>query len=124
MKTLFSKRLTELLGENGISKRKLASAVGVSAMSVSDWTNGNVQPTADSIYSIAEFFGVSADYLLGLEDDFGIKKTATISVAPSFSQEEIDLIIKYRQMPEKLKELVREEFAIFDRNHKKAVEDK
>ena len=46
----------------------LAKQIDVSAMSVSDWTNGNVQPTAENIYIIAEYLGVSADYLLGLED--------------------------------------------------------
>ncbi len=43
-------------------------------MSVSDWTNGNVQPTAENIYIVAEYFGVTSDYLLGLEDDTGAKK--------------------------------------------------
>lgn len=37
-------------------------------MSVSDWTNGNVQPTAENIYLLATFFGVTSDYLLGLTD--------------------------------------------------------
>ncbi len=74
MKNLFSLRLSELLKEGGISKRTLAGAIGVSAMSVSDWSNGNVQPTAENIYLIAEYFRVSADYLLGLEDESGAKR--------------------------------------------------
>ncbi len=73
MKNLFAVRLTELLKENNISKRTLAKKIGVSAMSVSDWTNGNVQPTAENIYNIAVFLDISADYLLGLEDEFGAK---------------------------------------------------
>lgn len=68
MKNLFPQRLTELLKTNNISKRKLAKEIGVSAMSVSDWSNGKVQPTADNIYMVAVFFNESADYLLGLED--------------------------------------------------------
>ena len=63
----------ELLETNGLSKRAFASKIGVSAMSVSDWTNGNVQPTAENIYLTAEFFQVSSDYLLGLEDELGAK---------------------------------------------------
>ena len=73
MKNLFASRLTELIKENNLSKRAFAQKVGVSAMSVSDWTNGKIQPTAESIYIIAETFDVSADYLLGLEDETGAK---------------------------------------------------
>ena len=74
MKNLFACRFSELLKESGISKRALAAAIGVSAMSVSDWSNGNVQPTAENIYLVAEYFHVSADYLLGLEDESGAKR--------------------------------------------------
>ena len=68
MKNIFAKRLTELLNENKISKRALALKIGVSAMSISDWSTGKVQPTAENIYLIAQYFHVSADYLLGLSD--------------------------------------------------------
>ncbi len=74
MKNQFASRLKDLLQEHEISKRNFAKNIGVSAMSVSDWTNGNVQPTAENIYIVAEYFGVTSDYLLGLEDDTGAKK--------------------------------------------------
>ncbi|MDE5943185.1 MAG: helix-turn-helix transcriptional regulator [Clostridia bacterium] len=75
MKNQFASRLNELIQEREISKRNLAKNIGVSAMSISDWTNGNVQPTAENIYLIAEYLGVTSDYLLGLEDDTGSKKS-------------------------------------------------
>ncbi len=68
MKNLFAERLNELLNENNISKRTLAKEIGVSAMSISDWSRGNVQPTAENIYLIAKYFNISSDYLLGLEE--------------------------------------------------------
>lgn len=68
MKNLFAVRLSELLKENNISKRKLAKAINVSATSISDWSTGKVQPTAENIYLAAEYFQVSSDYLLGLKD--------------------------------------------------------
>lgn len=68
MKNLFPKRLTELLKINKISKRALAREIGVSAASISDWSTGKVQPTAENIYLIAKYFNESSDYLLGLED--------------------------------------------------------
>ena len=68
MKNLFAARLSELLNMHNLSKRALAKNIGVSAMSISEWTSGKVQPTAENIYIIAEYFDVSSDYLLGLED--------------------------------------------------------
>lgn len=71
MKNIFAQRLSELLHLYKLSKRAFAAQIGVSAMSVSDWTTGKVQPTAENIYLTALYFGVSADYLLGLETDSG-----------------------------------------------------
>ena len=68
MKNKFATRLSELLKENKISKRELAKRIGVSSTSISDWSTGKIQPTAESIYLVSEYFQVSADYLLGLTD--------------------------------------------------------
>lgn len=68
MKNLFAERLNDLIKETGLSKRKFAEKIGVSAMSVSDWSTGKIQPTAENIYLICKTFNVSADYLLGLTE--------------------------------------------------------
>ena len=68
MKNLCAIRLSEFIKETGLSKRKFAEKVGLSAMSVSDWTTGKIQPNAESIYLICKTYKVSADYLLGLDD--------------------------------------------------------
>lgn len=68
MNNMFAVRLNEYLKESGLSKRKFADIVGVSAMSVSDWTTGKIQPNAESIYLICEKCNLSADYLLGLKN--------------------------------------------------------
>ncbi|MCH5164382.1 MAG: helix-turn-helix transcriptional regulator [Clostridiales bacterium] len=69
MENLLAIRLNEFIKELEISKAKFAEKVGVSAASISDWTNGNIQPTAESIYLICKAFDISADYLLGLKDE-------------------------------------------------------
>ena len=73
MRNQFAERLSELLMSNNLSKRAFAEKIGVSAMSVSDWTNGNVQPVAENIFLTAEYFHISSDFLLGLEDETGTK---------------------------------------------------
>lgn len=70
MKNKLSQRLASLIKENNLSKRALARELNISAMSISDWTNDKVQPTAENIYLIANYFEVSFDYLLGIDDKY------------------------------------------------------
>lgn len=64
----FGNRLKELLKETGISQQTLAKNIGVSQRAVSKWINHQAEPTESSIVNCAKYFGVSTDYILGLED--------------------------------------------------------
>ena len=55
----------KLLKERGISAYKVAKATGISTGSLSDWKKGRSSPKADKLQKIADYFGVSVDYLLG-----------------------------------------------------------
>ena len=66
--SIFSERLKELRMEKGISMTELAKEIGVSAIAVSRWERGLQIPNVDYAVTIAKFFNVSADYLLGLVD--------------------------------------------------------
>lgn len=50
----------------GLSKDDLAKAMGVSRKTIHNWENEGRIP-AVALSKLAEFFGVSADYLLGRE---------------------------------------------------------
>ena len=68
-KDSFSDRLKELIDErkeSGQTLRGLAKDLEVSLGVLSDWQNGNKTPRGDSIIKLAQYFDVSADYLLGL----------------------------------------------------------
>ena len=65
---IISNRILELRKEKGISQAKLGQAVGVNARAVSYWEAGINEPKASYIVALAKYFGVSTDYLLGLED--------------------------------------------------------
>jgi len=47
---------------------ELARAVGVSQSGIKQWENAERIPNAEAVVKFAKFFGVSTDYLLGLED--------------------------------------------------------
>lgn len=71
----FHARLKQLIAEDGTKLRPLAKKLGVSSIGIlSDWQNGNKTPRADSVLKLADYFGVTTDYLLGLTD---IRTTST-----------------------------------------------
>jgi transcriptional regulator with XRE-family HTH domain len=61
----FARSLRDKLKERGMTNKELAEHLGVSQQAVNLYTAGNSMPTVDKIVKIAEFFGVSVDFLLG-----------------------------------------------------------
>lgn len=64
---IFCERLKELRLEKSLSTIQLAKKLNVSNSTISRWENEIIIPSIDNLYNIAIFFGVSTDYLLGLE---------------------------------------------------------
>lgn len=60
----FIERLNLLCKEKGISISKMIKDLGMANGNVTRWNNGSV-PTGDNLTKIADYFGVSTDYLLG-----------------------------------------------------------
>ena len=64
---IFCERVNTLFEKTG--QKELSKKLGISQSLISDIMNGNVKsPRADTIFSIANHFGVSVDWLLGLSD--------------------------------------------------------
>ena len=66
-KNLFSVRLKELRLQHGFSQEELAEKIGIKQNSYSDWENGKCKPNYEKLEKIADFFGVSLDWLFGRE---------------------------------------------------------
>ncbi len=67
---IFAKRLRELIETKGIKHGDLADkdVLNVSRQAIGQYCNGTALPPADKIVILAQYFNVSADYLLGLSD--------------------------------------------------------
>ncbi|GHU99605.1 hypothetical protein FACS1894211_05300 [Clostridia bacterium] len=65
---LVGERLRELRAEKKIGQNKLATDLDLSNASISYWENGLQEPSASALLKLAQYFGVSADYILGLSD--------------------------------------------------------
>lgn len=67
MKT-FGERLRALRKDAQLSADKLGKEIGVSDVAIINWENNVNDIKGEYIVKLAKFFGVSADYLLGIED--------------------------------------------------------
>ena len=57
----------------GLSQKKLALELGYAQSTICDRENGAIEPSASAVKKLAVYFDVTADYILGLEDEFGNK---------------------------------------------------
>ena len=64
----FTQRLKELRIKNNLSQDQLASQTNISQPSINHWERGINLPNANAIVSLARYFGVTTDYLLGESD--------------------------------------------------------
>ena len=51
-----------------MSQEKLAKETGLSQSAIAFWEKGQRVPNALAVITLARYFGVSSDWLLGLED--------------------------------------------------------
>ena len=101
-------RIKELRKAVGISQQKLAEAVGATQRNISYWEAG-IEINASYASKIANYFDVSVDYLLGLEDEFGTpiftpeEKSAGLSATKkvSITPIEEDMLEVFRKVGKK-----------------------
>ena len=65
---IFSERLKDLIQTNGISLKELSEQIGIPKSTINGWTLKISLANIYGLKKIALFFGVTTDYLLGLEN--------------------------------------------------------
>lgn len=74
---LFGEKLKKLRLDANLSQSELAEALGVTRRSIIYYENGTRYPkTRDIIIKAASLFNVSADYLIGDDDEFVLQASA------------------------------------------------
>ena len=61
---MFYERFAELCAENQKSQAFVVQSIGLNRAAIAKWKKGSI-PNGDTVRKLAEFFGVSTDYLLG-----------------------------------------------------------
>lgn len=131
---MFADILKQLRAEADISQGKLAESIGVSGGNVSSWEGGGSKPGYTALCSLAQFFGVSADYLLELSPKKRGEWTDELRSLNEFKAEqglvcdglplddaEVDLVAMFRLLPPSHQEEV---FDLVYFKYKRHVEQK
>ena len=66
---IFGERLVALRGQRNLSQVSVSHTLGITQTQLSDMENGKTGTTLSRLVALAEFYGVSTDYLLGVTDD-------------------------------------------------------
>lgn len=92
----FAVRLRLLLAETNTTQPMIAEAIGVSRQAIGQWKDGNTLPDIVSLTKIADYFNVSADYLLGRSDVASVdpsQKIQTVCEVTKLSEEAVNKLI-------------------------------
>ncbi len=93
----FKDRLKELMIEKNINQVELSKEIDFAQRTISMWLLGQTEPKQTALTRLAQFFGCSLDYLVGLEDDFG---NVAVNINANLSAEEKTLLELFNKLPE------------------------
>ena len=74
MKDIFTERFHLALQQSKVSQQELADRIGICKQCISGYKSGRIFPSIQTLRLICEALEISADYLLGLENEEGTKK--------------------------------------------------
>lgn len=70
---MYGKRIKELRQERKLTQTDLARKLATTQSTIGKYEREELQPNVEIIVELCKIFAVSADYLLGLEDETGAK---------------------------------------------------
>lgn len=85
---MFSERLRRLRMEKGITQKELADRLHISRSTIAGYESLGKEPDGEKLCALADFFGVSVDYLLGVTDSRELT-----SPAPAAAQRPVEAAI-------------------------------
>jgi transcriptional regulator with XRE-family HTH domain len=88
----FNRILKRLRGERFLSQNDLAKAVNISRQLVTALENGKSAPSTATLVSLADFFDVSVDYLVGRTE------RKQMSLPSDFTDEDCDLVRDFARL--------------------------
>ncbi|MGM9936361.1 MAG: helix-turn-helix domain-containing protein [Candidatus Ornithomonoglobus sp.] len=93
-------RILMTLESKNIEQKALADAIGVRKQTISDWKSGKTKSYTKYIAQIAEFLGVSVDYLLNGETAVPDPNAGTSFAIPQISKDLAAIMQNYDNLSE------------------------
>lgn len=78
---MFKDTIKALRKERGLTQTELGEVVGFTHVAVVKWENGQREPDFSTLIKLADYFGVSTDYLLGREEKKSVIERPTSEIA-------------------------------------------
>lgn len=126
---MFSERLKRLRVEKGITQKELADRLHISRSTIAGYESLGKEPDGEKLCALADFFGVSVDYLLGVTNSREPSKTPAASAAVqrpaeaaiaselhSLSDRQLDRLMGYIQALKELPDATPQNAAIAEKN--------
>lgn len=92
----FPERLLDLINEKGITKHKLQMDLKLNKSSILNWAQRGNIPSGDILKLVADYLGVSTDYLLGTTDVRNNKRSPS---EDRLSQRDLELLQLFKSLP-------------------------
>lgn len=70
---MYGKRIRDCRNEKGLTQTELAEKLSTTQSTIGKYEREELQPNIDTLILICKLFEVSADYIIGLEDETGTK---------------------------------------------------
>lgn len=115
---LFGDKLKELRKERNLTQEEISEICQVAKQTISNWENNVTQPSFDIVKRLAQYFGVTTDYLLGLNQNdinridklnIALREAGIIDNNENLNEEEIKLALdqarQYKQMWKRINDL-------------------
>ena len=96
---LFSKRLSSLRKELGMTQAQLAKAVNIQRSTLSGYESENKEPNYETLCVLANYFGVTTDYMLGMSASRTRNDISFINDTNGFAE-------RYAQLPADTQKIV------------------
>lgn len=76
----------KLLEERGVTAYKVSKATGIAGSTFSDWKSGRSTPKQDKLQKIADYFGVSVDFLITGKEETAVAQETHVDLKAEFNR--------------------------------------
>lgn len=90
-------QIKRLRQQNNLTQAEIGKILNCNQSAVGKYERGELEISISSLIKLSKFFGVSVDYLLGVEENYNKNMTREFSTI-SLSTKELKLIDDYRKM--------------------------